>query len=240
MTADAKWNDRGEGPRLERPAVTAGGASPQVETHLSTAREMEAHGDGPAAIEQYEQALRLEPELSGVHARLAELYANLGQADRAEREFVVALAEDDGDAELWNDYAGHQLQTGRLEEAEKSARRALSLDAEHRRARVCLGLILAEQGRNDESLCEFEKAVPPAAAHHNLAIILARQGKADEARAEFAEARRIDPTLRPPPTVLKQLSEAYVQAAEAAEARDERAMRSSVADVPESREKTRK
>lgn len=190
-------------------------SSTESARHLATAREMEAHGNAAAAVEQYEQALRIDAAAHGVQARLAVLYEQLGLLDRAGASYEAALAEDDDDAELWNDYAGYQLQAGRPADAERSARRALALDGEHARARAALALALAEQEKYDESLAEFTKAVPPATAHHNLAVVLARQGKTDEARHHLAEAQRLDPTLRPPPEALKQLSEEYVRATQA-------------------------
>ncbi|MBL9082001.1 MAG: tetratricopeptide repeat protein [Planctomycetales bacterium] len=218
---ETDWLGRPAGPAgvtAKKPNLTA---SPPRETssaeaarHLATAREMEAHGNAAAAVEQYEQALRFDAEAHGVQARLAVLYEQLGMLDRAGAAYEAALAENNGDAELWNDYAGYQLHTGRPDDAEQSARRALALDGEHRRARAGLALALAEQEKYDESLTEFSKAVPPATAHHNLAVVLARQGKADEARHHLAEAQRLDPTLRPPPEALKQLSEEYVRASQ--------------------------
>lgn len=188
---------------------------------LTTAREMEAHGDLTAAIEQYERARRMDPRRAGIHARLAELHQRVGNRDRAEAEYAAALREADREdthnAELWNDYAGFQLEQRRLEEAERSARRALELEPEHPRAWSTLALSLAEQERYEESRAAFAKAVAPAAAHNNLAIILARQGKSDEARREFAAALRLDPTLRQPAESLKQLSEEYVRATQAGE-----------------------
>ena len=67
---------------------------------------------------------------------------------------------------------------------------------------------LAEQKQHDEAFAAFERAAGTAAAHNNLGIILARQGRLDDARRELAEARRLDPTLRPPPAVAEFLAKA--------------------------------
>lgn len=186
-------------------AVTAADAC------LATAREMEAHADHLAAVEQYERARSLEPDRPGISLRLAALYEHLGDQKRAAAEYEAALEEDATSTELWNDYAYFQFQCGDLDDAEASARKAIELEPEHKRSWVNLGVILAEQQRYDEAYDAFAHAVNPAAAHNNLGIILARQGRVDDARRELAEAQRLDPTLRQPPNVLRQLSEEFVR-----------------------------
>lgn len=170
-----------------------------------TAREMEAHGKELAAIEQYERARAFERRRKGIAARLAVLYDRQGNHERAAAEYDLALREEPRNADLWNDYAYFQFERAQFAEAEKSARRSVELDREHKRAWVNLGLILAEQERYDEAYEAFTKAVSPAAAHNNLGIILARQGRAAEAREHLAEAQKIDPTLRQPQAVLAYL-----------------------------------
>ncbi len=59
------------------------------------------------------------------------------------------------------------------------------------------GYLLAQQGRLDAAVREFEEAVrlypDYASAHNNLGVILARQGRYEEALVELAEALRISP-----------------------------------------------
>ena len=181
---------------------------------LATAREMEAHADHLAAVEQYERVRSLDPNRRGISLRLAALYEHLGDQKRAAAEYEAALEEDAKSTELWNDYAYFQFQCGELDEAESSARKAIELKPEHKRSWVNLGVILAEQQRHDEAYEAFAHVVNPAAAHNNLGIILARQGRIDDARRELAEAQRLDPTLRQPPNVLRQLSEEFVRVTE--------------------------
>lgn len=195
-------------PRSSMPNPTASSAA---DACLATAREMEAHADHLAAVEQYERARSLEPDRSGISLRLAALYEHLGDQQRAAAEYEAALEEDAKSTELWNDYAYFQFQCGEIDEAESSARKAIELEPEHKRSWVNLGVILAEQQRYDEAYDAFAHAVNPAAAHNNLGIILARQGRIDDARRELAEAQRLDPTLRQPPNVLQQLSEEFVR-----------------------------
>ena len=193
------------------PTAAHPGAAADADACLATAREMEAHADHLAAIEQYERARSLDPDRRGIRAHLAVLYEHLGDQKRAAVEYEAALKEDAKSTELWNDYAYFQFQCGDLDEAESSARQAIKLEPGHKRSWVNLGVILAEQERYDEAYEAFAHAVNPAAAHNNLGIILARQGRIDDARRELVEAQRLDPTLRQPPNVLQQLSEEFVR-----------------------------
>jgi tetratricopeptide (TPR) repeat protein len=165
---------------------------------LATAREMEAHGNHAAAIEQYERAREFAPNEPGIAARLAALHERSANHDRAAAEYAIALKEDPANADLWNDLAHFRFQRAEFVDAEFAARRALVLDPNHKRAWVTLGLIEAELERYDDAFASLTHAVSPAAAHNDLGIILARQGKADLARKQFAAARRLDPTLKQP------------------------------------------
>jgi Tfp pilus assembly protein PilF len=59
-----------------------------------------------------------------------------------------------------------------------------------------LGYALALQGKRDEAIAHFQKAISinnPADAHYNLGIMMASQGKLDDAINQFRESIRISP-----------------------------------------------
>jgi tetratricopeptide (TPR) repeat protein len=173
---------------------------------MTTAKELEANGKEPAAIEQYERARAFLPKQTGIAARLAVLYDRAGNHEQATTEYAAALKEDPKNADLWNDYAYYRFQRDEFADAETAAQTALKFNPEHKRCWVNLGLIQAEQEKYDEAFTSFGKAVSPAAAHNNLGMILARQGKIDRARKELAEARKLDPMLKQPVAVLEYLA----------------------------------
>jgi len=178
-----------------------------AEACLSNARELEAHDRDLEAIEQYERARTFQPRAPGVSRRLALLYSRQGRHDRAAEEFSTAIREEPLQADVWSDLASFQLEQGEPAEAEAAAREAIEIASQHKRAWSALGLALAEQEKFDEAHDAFTQAAGPAAAHQNLGIILARKGRADDARRRFEEARRLDPTLRPPPATAEVAAE---------------------------------
>jgi tetratricopeptide (TPR) repeat protein len=73
---------------------------------------------------------------------------------------------------------------------------AIKVTSENAWAQNNLGYALALQGKREEAIARFQKAISinnPADAHYNLGIMLASQGKLDEAINQFRESIRISP-----------------------------------------------
>jgi tetratricopeptide (TPR) repeat protein len=73
---------------------------------------------------------------------------------------------------------------------------AIKVTSENAWAQNNLGYALALQGKREEAIARFQKAISinnPADAHYNLGIMLASQGKLDEAIYQFRESIRISP-----------------------------------------------
>ena len=60
---------------------------------------------------------------------------------------------------------------GNWSEAETWLRKALTAAPKHARARVNLGMTLAQQGKSQEALAEFTAVLSPAEAQANLGMI---------------------------------------------------------------------
>jgi len=73
---------------------------------------------------------------------------------------------------------------------------AIRVTSENSWAQNNLGYALALQGKREEAIVRFQKAISinnPADAHYNLGIMLASQGKLDEAINQFRESISISP-----------------------------------------------
>jgi len=90
-------------------------------------------------------------------------------------------------------------------EAERCLRKALDIDPNHQKAICNLGMVLARQGRLEESFAAFSKVIGPAAAHSNIGVVMAKQGRNDQAKQEFHQALAADPTLQQPKVFLAYL-----------------------------------
>ncbi len=162
---------------------------------LAAGGELDAAGHAREAIAQYERARQLDPTLAGLSWRLGVLFGRLGENTKADTEFRAACAMFPENANLLNDYGYFLVEAGWLDQAESRLRRALEIDGSHPQARSNLGILLARQGRLQESFDVFAAAVGPAAAHHNIGVILAQQGKTAEAKQAFHQALAISPGL---------------------------------------------
>ena len=120
-------------------------------------------------------------------------------------EFNKALESDPKDPSLLSDLGYYYFERGNLVEADRSLRQALAIDPNHPKALCNLALVLAAEGRLDESFQAFSKVVGPAAAHSNLGVLLAKQGRYDQARQAFHQALALDATLPQPKAFLADL-----------------------------------
>ena len=74
-------------------------APKSAQMHLLMARELKKHGDDSMAIDNYREALKLDPHLAGAHYELGDiLYSSDDEKNKAEAEgqFKAALVDDAG------------------------------------------------------------------------------------------------------------------------------------------------
>ncbi len=169
------------------------------------AEELQNNGHLEQAILLYEKARRDDPGLKSVGHHLAVLYDARGDGARSLSEYRKALECDPKNPGLLSDFGYYYFERGNLGEAERMLRNALALDPEHQKALCNLGLVLAGQGRFDESFEVFSRVVGPAAAHSNVGVLMAKQGHYDQARQAFRQALATDATLPQPKAFLAYL-----------------------------------
>lgn len=179
---------------------------PAATLALTMAEELEKAGKDGDAIAFYEKARAADPAANAkASRRLAVLYDRAGEPGKAMTEFRELLKAKPKDPDLLNDLGYSHYNRGEWTDAETHFRKALDCDKSHKRAWVNLGMTLAQQGRHDESLTAFEKAVSPAEAKSNLAFVLATRGQRDAATRLYREALTADSTLKSAQTALAAL-----------------------------------
>jgi Tfp pilus assembly protein PilF len=172
---------------------------------MVAAEELQNNGHTQQAILLYEKARKNDPSLKSVSHHLAVLYDAQGDSARSLSEYNKALECDPKNASLLSDLGYYYYERQNLAEAEQSLRKALAIDPNHQKALSNLGLVLAGEGRFDESFAAFSKVVGPAAAHSNLGVLMAKQGRYDEAKQAFHRALTMDSTLEQPKAFLAYL-----------------------------------
>ena len=206
MSLPSRLTQKAEPPAIHVPVRLEDPQGKQLEISRETAALAEERGLDEEAISAYLEVRKLDPAAVGVAHRLAVLYDRSGMTDSAAREYQAALRESPENADIHCDYGYFLYSTGRDAEAEASLRESLRLAPDHRQATINLALVIGNQGRYDESLQLFTKAIGPAAALHNVGMLKLRAGETDSARQMLSEASRRDPSIAQSPGVLERLN----------------------------------
>jgi len=166
-----------------------------AEAHNNLAETLQVMGQVQQATEQYEQALRLNPDYAEAHSNLGDSLMSHGRVQDAIRHYEQAL-------HLKPDYAeahfnlGIALQKqGRQRKAIEHWKQALRINPDKAEAHYVLGLASMMQGNLQDGISQFEQAVrlkaDYAEAHYNLGDALEQTGRLDEAIGHFEQALRI-------------------------------------------------
>ena len=159
----------------------------------------------PQAEKEYQEALRLRPELPGLHLELGQVYANSAQWPKAEAEFRAETKLRPGNAEAAYRLGAALLQQGKATEALEELKRANDLKPDMPETLYSLGKAASLSGdaRTAENVwtkvIELEKETSLAAqAHFGLAGLYRKQGKSQQAQSEMKEFQRLQSTIGPP------------------------------------------
>ena len=135
-----------------------------AEAHANLAHLLVQTGANSAGLQQYQQAIRLQPQLKDslrpaiLHARLAEAdrLAKLGRPD-AESEYKDALKLDGGNASAHFGLGSFLLAFGKAGEAVPELRKAAQLDPASTDAALTLGLALYKSGHAEDARTQWRQ-----------------------------------------------------------------------------------
>jgi tetratricopeptide (TPR) repeat protein len=149
------------------------------------------------AIEQYEQALRIEPDYGEPHNNLGVALVHRGRLEEGIEHFEQALRLNPDYAEAHCNLAVALAQTDKIKEAIAHFEQALRIKPDYTEAHNGLGAALFTQGRVQEAITHYKEALrlnpDYAEAHYNLGIALAQVRRLPEAMEHWEEALRINP-----------------------------------------------
>jgi len=167
-----------------------------VKSHNNLALALVELGRLEEAADHFKASLALEPKAE-IYSDLGFTMARLGRPDEARADYQKALELDPNCASAHFNLAVTFVQAGAFGEAETQYRQALPgrPTAETHNG---LGYVLARQGRTDEAVAEFRKAIDVDAkftpAYNNLAEALAKQGKLEEAEHYYELSLALKPS----------------------------------------------
>jgi tetratricopeptide (TPR) repeat protein len=171
--------------RREYAVALAGTLAGRHALYVGIGRLAQVQGEADAAIEAFDQAVRLSPNAPVVHRELAAAYLAAGRADDAFAELVAALLIAPDDADALAAVGQLYLDTDREAEAIPVLQRVLTVRADRYETHYALAVALSRAGRTGEAAREFERFER-----------LSRQALEDRRRAVAGEPGPVSPKPR--------------------------------------------
>ena len=130
-----------------------------AEAHCALGNALRQAGRELEAIEQYEQALQMKPDLAEAHYDLAGIFKRQGRLDKAIRQYEQALQINPEYAEAHNNLGVVLGQTGNLQDAIGHLEQAVRIKPDFAEAHSNLAVALELAGRVPEAIGHLEQAV---------------------------------------------------------------------------------
>jgi protein O-mannosyl-transferase len=150
----------------------------------------------PAMVD-YQEALRVNPNLTGPHINLGNCHKQRGEFEAAIVEYRAALQINPNDAEAENNWGNALCGMAQFGEAITRYQTALHFQPNYAQAHDNLGVALTQVGNTKAAMVEYRKAISlqpdNADAHYNLGIAIASSGDPAGSIDEFEKATALAP-----------------------------------------------
>lgn len=168
-----------------------------AQMHQVMAHELARHDDTTAAIANYREALKIDPQLPGLHFELAELLSNSSDASlqaQAEAEYQAALAVNPFDEKAESRLGDLAAKRGDLKQADADYTRALQLQPDDAETATDLAKVLLSMGQKQKAQALLQKAIQidptDYVAHYRLSALYRQEGQPDKAKQELEQYQK--------------------------------------------------
>jgi len=173
---------------------------------VRAANEFFKAGDPDNAIQEYKNALELNPNNAEAHLKLGFLLYNVKQMHKEGMEhYYKAIQLNPADPRIHHDLGMALLHQRKFDEAVKHLLEALRRMPDGLDKQLNLGRLLFYTGKSKQALVNFSEAVRldpnHAEAHYHLALALAEQRDLDQALRHYSIAVRLKPGVDTSPTL---------------------------------------
>ncbi|MFI5056959.1 MAG: tetratricopeptide repeat protein [Candidatus Acidiferrales bacterium] len=178
---------------------------------LGSAKTILRNTDWRNDLTLYTRTLATDPDAHVIRSNLGGVYFDLGQAERAGREWEIALAGKPDNVVTMNALGMLYTQQGKHAEANAMFQRAIAAKPLWGTEHYNYGLLLQKMGETDRALEEFKSAVQlsplDATARRRYGEALLATGNLDEAEVQLKSAIDLEPSLE----ALHSLTQVYLQ-----------------------------
>ena len=165
--------------------------------HQIMAHELAKQGNTTAAIANYREAIKTDPQLPGIHFELAEIL-NLASPtenqEEIEKEYKAALTANPMDEKAECRLAEIARRKNDLKEAYARYSRAVELQSNDAEAAAGLARILASMNEQEKALDLYTKAIQldptDATVHFRLSTLYRQMGRQEDAKRELGEYKK--------------------------------------------------
>ena len=151
------------------------------------------------AIDAYDKAIRLMPNLAVAYNNRGNAKSNLGHHEEAVADYDEAIRLKPDDAKAYNNRGNAKDNLGRHEEALADYDEAIRLEPDDANAYNNRGNAKDNLGRHEEALADYEEAVrlepDDAKAYSNRGNAKDNLGRHEEALADYDKSIRLKPNL---------------------------------------------
>jgi tetratricopeptide (TPR) repeat protein len=197
---------------------------------LGSVRTISRNADWRNDLTLYTRTLETDPDAHVIRSNLGGVYFDLGQTERAGREWEIALAGKPDNVVTMNALGMLYTQQGKYAEARAILQRAIAAKPLWGPAHYNYGLLLQKTGDTNRALDEFKSAVQlsplDATARRRYGEALLATGNLSDAEAQLKSAVDLEPSLES----LQSLARVYLQAEKYAQA--EVVLRRTVEEYP--------
>ena len=165
--------------------------------HQAMAHELARRGNTAEAIENYRAALKIDPQLPGLHFELAEMLSTLSTTpgrQEAEKEYEAALEANPSDEQAECRLGDIALQKDDLKEAGQRYSRALQLQPNDPEADIGMAKVFMsmDQPQKAEPLLQQALKLDPTnvLAHFRLSAVYRQTGRPADAKHELEEYQK--------------------------------------------------
>lgn len=162
--------------------------------HQAMAHELAKQGNNAAAIENFRAALKIDPNLPGLHSELAEMLnvsSVPAEKEEAEVEYKKALEVNPFDEQAERRLGEIATRKNDLKDADDRLTRALQLRPDDSEADIDLAKVLMAMNEPQKAAPLLEHAIQldptSAVAHFRLSTVYRQTGRTADARHEIEE-----------------------------------------------------